>query len=197
MKTIRPREIFNLLEDDGWSVTLPMPRGPVGLAVGMGVTLLETFLMIAIARHIKAKHIFEFGTHKGATARALKRNTEAAITTIDLEPCPGLPANIRQIVSDSRHLRAQEAFTGQPVSVNLQSFGTKYDLVFVDGGHDPETFENDTRIAYEILSPGGVIVWHDCGNPEFPHIEEYLDSRTVRRIRIAGTMLAVSGFPGI
>ena len=70
MKTMKPREIFNLLEDDGWSVTVPMPRGPFGLEVGQGLTLLETFLLIAIARIVNAEYIFEFGTHHGATARA-------------------------------------------------------------------------------------------------------------------------------
>lgn len=179
MKTVKPREIFNLLEDDGWSVTVPMPRGPFGLEVGQGLTLLETFLLIAIARIVNAEYIFEFGTHHGATARALVRNTDAAVTTMDRESCPiPLPPTIRQIVCDSRDWKPDK------------TDHAKYNLVFVDGGHDPETFANDCYLAHRILAPGGIIVWHDCGNPEFPHIEEFLEDRA---IRIESTMLAVEG----
>lgn len=36
-----------------------------------------------------------------------------------------------------------------------------YDLVFVDGAHDAESVERDTRIALKAVKPGGAIAWHD------------------------------------
>ena len=39
------------------------------------------------------------------------------------------------------------------------------DFAFIDGGHDMEHVLNDSRKTYEILSPGGLIVWHDFNSP--------------------------------
>jgi glycosyltransferase involved in cell wall biosynthesis/tetratricopeptide (TPR) repeat protein len=39
------------------------------------------------------------------------------------------------------------------------------DFAFIDGGHDLEHVLNDSRKTYEILSPGGLIVWHDFQSP--------------------------------
>jgi hypothetical protein len=38
---------------------------------------------------------------------------------------------------------------------------TAYDLVFVDGSHRLEDVIADSRLALELLAPGGIIVWHD------------------------------------
>ena len=187
MRIVKPRAVFNLLPKGALPgtyeklVKLDMPHGPYGDEVGMGLTLLEIFLLIAIARKVQAQRVFEFGTDQGATTRALASNVPGVfICTIDLSRCPQkLPVNVLASVSDSRKL------------VPLRGVE---DLVFVDGGHEPDVFENDTRLAYRMIKLGGVIVWHDCGNPEFPHIEEYLQSRAVR---IASTMLAVEGLPGL
>ena len=176
--TVKPRQIFNLLPKVSAPVEIEMPHGPYADEAGMGITLLETFLLIAMARKVQARRIFEFGTHQGSTTRALAVNfPEADIITMDLKPCQRLPHNVFQRVGDSR-------------TVTLPRIHTRFDLIFVDGDHAEETFLNDTRLAHRILAPGGIIVWHDCGNPEFPHIEEFLEDRA---IRIESTMLAVEG----
>ncbi len=36
-----------------------------------------------------------------------------------------------------------------------------FDLVFIDGQHDAESVERDTRLAARCVKPGGVIAWHD------------------------------------
>ena len=45
--------------------------------------------------------------------------------------------------------------------VNWSFTAGKFDLVFVDGAHDPVSVERDTRIAMLAVRPGGVIAWHD------------------------------------
>ena len=39
------------------------------------------------------------------------------------------------------------------------------DFVFIDGGHDFEHVLNDSRKAYDVLAPGGWLVWHDFDSP--------------------------------
>jgi Methyltransferase domain len=42
-----------------------------------------------------------------------------------------------------------------------------FDSAFVDGGHAADIVANDTRLAIELVRPGGLVVWHDfCPLPE-------------------------------
>lgn len=43
--------------------------------------------------------------------------------------------------------------------------GVKMDLVFIDGLHHSDQVKKDIRNAWDCLSPGGVIVLHDCNPP--------------------------------
>ncbi len=153
-----------------------MPHGPYGDEVGLGISLLETFLLIALGRLVNAGRMLEFGTHRGCTARALAYNIPAAwIDTVDLATCifPGFP-RIKPFTVDSRTFVPPQ----------------KYDLIFVDGGHEQEIFENDTSVAFRAINPGGVIIWHDVGNPDFPHIEPTL-SRNSKIVKVSSTQLAI------
>ena len=49
----------------------------------------------------------------------------------------------------------------------LYDFGrlAPLDFAFIDGGHDLEHALNDSRKAYEALTPGGWLVWHDFNSP--------------------------------
>ena len=39
------------------------------------------------------------------------------------------------------------------------------DFAFIDGGHDLDHALNDSRKAYDALTPGGWLVWHDFNSP--------------------------------
>jgi hypothetical protein len=42
-----------------------------------------------------------------------------------------------------------------------------FDSAFIDGGHAYDIVENDTKLAIELVRPGGLIMWHDfCPLPE-------------------------------
>ena len=49
----------------------------------------------------------------------------------------------------------------------LYDFGrlAPLDFAFIDGGHDLEHALNDSRKAYDALTPGGWLVWHDFNSP--------------------------------
>jgi hypothetical protein len=184
---MKPREIFNLLPKGGIldgrlnppPLMIPMPHGPYGDEPGWGITLLETFLLIALARHENIRSIMEIGTYKGDTTRNLAMNLAADIWTIDwnvssesshLEDLP----NVHRIVGDSRYLGV----------VNLPR---TVEMVFIDGGHQRDTVERDTELAFRSV-PKGVIVWHDCGHPEYPWIQEICES--LGATKIESTQLA-------
>jgi Methyltransferase domain len=180
MKTIKPRDIFNLLPPApvrARLVKLPMPQAPFGL----GMHQIEILCVIAMGQHLKATRFFEFGTGDGATTAALALNFPAAkIVTIDIADQPGAHENTR---FDNVARLLMDSTEYHPLEGTCRS----YDLILVDGGHEPRPFISDTALAAQMVRPGGAIFWHDCGNPQFPHIEEFLESYATR---IEGTMLA-------
>jgi predicted O-methyltransferase YrrM len=46
-----------------------------------------------------------------------------------------------------------------------------FDSVFIDGGHAYDIVGNDTRLAIELVRPGGLVIWHDyCPLPEVTRV---------------------------
>lgn len=69
----------------------------------------------------------------------------------------------------------------------------KFDAVFIDGDHGRAGVENDTRLAREILRPGGVIIWHDYHNLGTVDVREVLDEMHASGApitHVAGTWVA-------
>ena len=46
-----------------------------------------------------------------------------------------------------------------------------FDFIFVDGGHDYETVQNDYEKYWPMVRPGGVMAFHDIAYPDLnsPH----------------------------
>ena len=49
------------------------------------------------------------------------------------------------------------------------------DFVFIDGDHSQAAAENDTHLARALTQNGGVIAWHDWGNPRLG-VTEVIDA---------------------
>lgn len=47
------------------------------------------------------------------------------------------------------------------LDLSTKDFLEKFDSILIDGAHDFETVIHDTKLALELLSDDGVIVWHD------------------------------------
>jgi SAM-dependent methyltransferase len=167
MRHVRPGVLLDLVA--GQPVSVPMP--------GRGQNyLLETYLLIAAARLVKAKKIFEFGTFKAHTTLNLARNTEAEVYTLDLN---GAPRTLDQFGNFGPYaVRAVRFLVGDSRTFNYSSFVGSMEFVFVDGCHDYDTVLSDTVNAFRLLKPDGpaVVAWHDYGNPEFPDVAGYLDN---------------------
>jgi SAM-dependent methyltransferase len=145
-----------------------------------GITDFETWVLCNLARD--ARQIFELGTGTGKTTYLLAANMPAngRVVTLTLKPENlaeykpegGDDANAEfSATHESRF--ADFFFSGTPEERKIvQLFGDskdfdesryagQFDLVFVDGSHARSYVENDSRKALRIVSPGGVVIWHD------------------------------------
>jgi hypothetical protein len=160
----------------------------------------EMLYVVAVAAHLQPRRIFEFGTFLGRTTYYLaKACPQAEVTTLDL-PCDENPwafaphigsyfagspesARIRQLREDSR------TFDPGPY------MGTQ-DFVWVDGDHGYEPVRNDTMKALSMVSPGGVVLWHDFGPDSLDLVRFFRDftrDRPLFRIRRTSVLLHIDG----
>ncbi len=71
-----------------------------------------------------------------------------------------------------------------------------YDLVFVDGGHDYETVRSDSQKSFQMVSPNGIVVWHDYASTIHGDVTKFVDSvASQRRVyRVTNSMIAFTLF---
>ncbi|MER2624753.1 MAG: class I SAM-dependent methyltransferase [Accumulibacter sp.] len=84
---IRPKVLFKQIEakfpDSNVMFSVNIPSSAIG-----GLTLLESSILVTLAKLISLSEFFEFGTYMGATSvlMAINSSAQAKITTVDLEP---------------------------------------------------------------------------------------------------------------
>jgi hypothetical protein len=158
-------------------------RGP--LTVPGGTSDAEAWVLATLAK--QARTIFEFGTCSGKTTYLFARNSaaDASVTTITLGP----EQTSSYTASPGDHRRNTRAalrestlthflYSGTPAEKKItQLFGDskafdespyvgRCDLIFVDGSHAYSYVVSDSRKALRMVSPGGLILWHDYVGPE-------------------------------
>ena len=175
MQIVKPREIFNRLPKSDELIRVPMPHGYYERE-SLGLTLLEVFILIALAKSVKARTLLEIGTYRGYTSNALALNLPGClVTTIDISPqVEWHNSGVQYVIGDSKLYTERP-----PVSV---------DLIFIDGDHSPAGFSSDMKLAERLRSRQGIIVWHDCGSPQFSHIQEFTEgcgAYTVQNTQLA------------
>lgn len=85
VRAIRPKILFQKIEaanpDTNVMFSVSIPSSAIG-----GMTLLESSILVSLAKLTGARTFFEFGTYMGATSVLLASNaaTDAHITTLDL-----------------------------------------------------------------------------------------------------------------
>ena len=142
----------------------------------------------------KPKKIFEIGTFEGGTTLIMAMNSpEAEIYTLDL-PWINQPDrkeeignsnqfyidNRKKIVfEDTHYAKRITRLFGDSSDFPIRGHAHSIDFVFVDGCHTEHYIKNDTDKAFEMVSSGGIIVWHDydptehsCWDCVFNHLNE-------------------------
>lgn len=134
-----------------------------------------------------AAPIVEFGTFDGRTTYNLALNLpEGQVFTIDAY-VPADTSNVEEkeygaFIPGQQFLEAPPAIRERIVflrqdsrTVDLTRLNGRAGLVIVDGGHSHEVCANDTRLAMELVRPGGVVVWDDY-TPYWPGVKDTLDN---------------------
>jgi predicted O-methyltransferase YrrM len=145
-----------------------------------------------LAKALKPRNIFEFGTYLGFGTYALSLNspTDCWIHTLDLpdtaaaSEIPKLNALDQTHVKNSR-FRVGEIFLGKNIerihqiradSVTFEAgqYASQMDLVIVDGGHSLPLVTKDTENAFNMLTADGTIIWDDYFHL-YPDVVKFLD----------------------
>jgi predicted O-methyltransferase YrrM len=124
----------------------------------------ELLVLGAIAQAVQPRRVFEFGTFTGGSTLVLAANSadDALLTTLDIGPGAfGIEYKVGEQFLDTRFAARIEQHLGDSRQFNIDRYRGQMDLVFVDANHTLEFARHDTRLAFEMLRPGGVIVWHD------------------------------------
>jgi Methyltransferase domain len=206
--------IHNIADELGYGFGNKIPplaaeslcEGPVYVHPGGDVTSLEVVVIGSIARAIKPKIAFEIGTFQGRTTANIAANCAqtAVVYTLDLPPSEGSSLSIER--GDKPHFKAPGPsgdhmgarivqLYGNSATYDFSEFRGKANLIFVDGAHSFEYVMKDSLTSIEMLSEGGVILWHDYG-PTWPDVTRALqgllktDPRFANLVRIEGTSLA-------
>lgn len=174
------------------------------------VTLYETLTIASLVRHHKPKTLLELGTFDGNTTlqMALNAPADAVIHTLDLpsdflrtkEPISN--ADLQYVLDKEKNRRKYQGSIaeskiiqhfGDSTNFDFSKFTAKgpIDFAFIDAGHTYECVKSDTLNVLPLLSPNGVILWHDC-HPFWNGVYSYLNElvRELPIVRIAGTNLA-------
>lgn len=178
MHNIRPHKLFNLVKSPSYldrmvQMALPEQKTPI---------LIDTAVLLALARIVRPRTIFEFGTYMGFQTLNLAANfPEARIYTLDLDEVSfqGLQQDVNDKPLTQTYLEyeAKLAFLNTPYEKGItrlygdsnkhdfSGLANQMDLIYVDGGHDTVTLDCDTRNAFRMISQGhaACIAWHDHG----------------------------------
>jgi predicted O-methyltransferase YrrM len=198
LRTVRPYQIFA-------RVAAPANHREVSIKLPQrkDLPLLETALLIAAMKSVRARRIFEFGTYLGATTLNLALNApeDGEVYTFDLPRGIQIDQHPEDVPLTEEHFAVQSEFIGSPVEHKIKVIAGNsltedlsrfypIDFIFIDGGHDLATVAADTRNAVRMLRPGGCIAWHDYKNYRYPELTAYLESLPQKPMAVGDTMLA-------
>jgi predicted O-methyltransferase YrrM len=180
---------------------------------GTSTSVEEASHLGAIARFTGATKALEIGTFDGNTTLILAANLAPGgrVVTVDLPPDFGVDnkgslaftdveLNLTERDQLGRQYKGHALSTritqvcGDSGSMNWDTLGGPFNLIFIDGCHSEAYVRSDTENALKHLSPKGLIVWHDYGM--IPDVSTVVDqfARENNRLRVfavEGTRLAI------
>lgn len=149
-----------LLGPAAGSIELPVQYP---LFAGEDTPLIDLLFLLNLAKGRRAKRILEVGTYRARTTYALHLNCPgAAIVSYDIQV---LDSAYRQLLGSKKNVQLRHG----PFAESAQELRQepRYDFIFVDGSHRMEDVINDSRLALELVSDDGIIIWHDYRPNDF------------------------------
>lgn len=79
------------------------------------------------------------------------------------------------------------------IDPHTQNFSDRFELIFIDGGHDFNTVKSDTNNALQMAKESAIIVWHDYQSQIHGGVTKFLNGFCLDHeiIHIQNTMLAL------
>jgi predicted O-methyltransferase YrrM len=144
----------------------------------------ELEVLIALVRSVQPRSVIEIGVNVGRTAKAILDNVPGIETYQGVDVLPGyVPAKDVQkgerVNNPGNLVKADPRFElilRRRGSLDLAASDLKpCDVVFIDGDHGREGVGHDTALARQLVSPGGIVIWHDYHNLGTVDVREVLD----------------------
>jgi Methyltransferase domain len=175
-----------------------LERGSIRLENFLGhwgnVSIEELCKICLIVKWLRPKRILEIGTYNGMTTlqMALNAPKDCKTYTLDLNPEQASNVGLSRI-DELVATRFKERFQtttgcyfanrkdvnivqlwGDSGAFDYSSIDTPIDLIFIDAAHDYESKKKDCDAAFNILSPTGVILWHNYSDICCPEVTKCL-----------------------
>jgi predicted O-methyltransferase YrrM len=176
------------------------------------VSVEEVAKIALLAKAMKPRTVFEFGTFNGMTTLQIAMNVlDCQVYTLDLpeDVLPSYPhdefdrlvsrkagaqfdTKTGSFFSDLNDGRIVQLW-GDSAKFDFSPYRNRVDLVFIDGGHNFPTVKADTENALSMLAPGGAILWHNYHDITCPDVTQYLLelSQRLKLYQLRNTALVV------
>jgi predicted O-methyltransferase YrrM len=127
------------------------------LLAGEDTPLIDLLFLLAVAKARRVRRILEVGTYRGRSAFAFHLNCpDAEIVSYDIQI---LSSPYRTELERIQRVELRHAsFSASVAALRKEK---PFDLIFIDGAHDLQSVCDDSKLAFEIVDPTGIIIWHD------------------------------------
>lgn len=135
---------------------------------------IETSLLLALIKSVKPRTVIEIGCQQGRTAKTILDHMPHLQSYIGIDiPFGKRPTLLCQrsevpytaglwVANDTRF----SLLVSEHGSLDLSHMDLEpCDALFIDGDHSANAVLHDSHLAHALVRPGGIIIWHDYGNP--------------------------------
>jgi predicted O-methyltransferase YrrM len=156
----------------------------------------STFVAFLVASY-GARDVFEFGTYLGETAMAVAdKCPDAHVTTLDLpdelandfplaKARSGVEVTDEYLFQSKRGRLIQGEAAGRITQLRQDSakfdptpYAHAFDFIYIDASHSYSAVKADSEKAFQMLRPGGRILWDDYGyTGVWRYLNELAESR--------------------
>ena len=154
----------------------------------------EQDVLIKLVESVKPHTMIEIGVNVGLTAQAVLRHVESIRRYVGVDVDADYQFEIPAQQSERPVHPGLLVKTDPRFELKLRGDELPLwaDAIFIDGDHGCHSVFEDSLWAGGIIRPGGIIIWHDYGNPavEVTEVLDELESEGREIKHIAGTWLA-------
>jgi hypothetical protein len=126
----------------------------------------EQEVLLALIDSVSPSTMVEIGVCEGLTALAVLRHVKSIYHYIGVDVDATYKFEIRAQRIERPRLPGVLVQDDPRFELRLRGseMPTSTDVVFIDGDHGRKAVMRDSMWAAEVVTPGGLIIWHDYGN---------------------------------